>query len=255
MLAFHEIVHRVVRCHPLLPVDKTVQFRHMVILLNKFQDAWGQSVADLWNTASYRVIADGGLHCYHRAKSYQLKMPDVICGDFDSVSKGILNQYMTKGIKLVHLTDESETDFTKSVRMVDVKIKDKMIDCNTIFALGSHAGRPDHTLAIYHTLYKFRNPYLPIFFLSEDETCTWIINETEIRLDDDFKKYWCGIIPAFGRVERVNTTGFKYNIINEPMQSGLLISTSNKFDRNMVEIETSGPLLFMMGRLDQEICN
>ena len=58
---------------------------------------------------------------------------------------------------------------------------------------------------------------------------------------------WCSLVPM-GTACRVTTTGFRWNLNNQILSFGSLISTSNEFDKNerLCRIETDRPLLFSM---------
>ena len=70
----------------------------------------------------------------------------------------------------------------------------------------------------------------------------------EIKVGDWADKEGCGLIP-FGKVELIETKGFRWNLGKEEMFSGLewgeFISTSNENVEEKVEIESSSEIFFV----------
>lgn len=61
------------------------------------------------------------------------------------------------------------------------------------------------------------------------------------------KKLWCALIPFESTI--VSTAGLKWNLNNNTMKFGGIVSTSNKYDSSadFVEVTTDHPLLWSMG--------
>lgn len=58
---------------------------------------------------------------------------------------------------------------------------------------------------------------------------------------------WCSLVPVGGK-SVVTTSGFRWNLNQDLLAFGSLISTSNEFDKNeeYVKVETDEPLFFSM---------
>ena len=128
------------------------------------------------------------------------KIPDILSGDFDSVSKDVLEMFRKKGTQIIETPDQNDTDFTKAVQIVldsnqksnklnsNVSINDSQHRIESIITIWSSMGRIDQVLSNINTLYMNGQQledrdgqYVPIFLLQINGSVTWLLNKVFIK--------------------------------------------------------------------------
>lgn len=86
------------------------------------------------SVASIRCCVDGGtnrwlhfLRLHMTASEGNLRLPDLITGDFDSITAETQKYCDDNCIKRIHTPDQSATDFSKAVDVVKPILKDKQV--------------------------------------------------------------------------------------------------------------------------------
>jgi len=198
--------------------------------------------------ASLRIAVDGASNFLRRAASNTLKIPDIICGDFDSVSKDTLEMYGKQGSKIIVTPDQDETDFTKAVLVCLDAEKEKQVNYDVILVVNTVGGRPDHVLSNFHTLHRFVGQCTPLVLCDIGCSASWVIQPGIChKISRQRTASWCCLVPLTGE-SVVNTTGLKWNLNNQILKFGQLISTSNAFDdtSSLVTVKCDSPLLWSM---------
>lgn len=153
--------------------------------LDNKSDQEKKSFLNLWSKSILRVAVDGGVNSLDKLigsmnqKSVNeddwIKNPDIISGDFDSITPDLIRKYRKCGVNIVNTPDQDETDFTKSVSLV---VDQREIDYNSfdyIIAIGSLNGRSDQYLSMLHTLYKFVD-IIPIYLMDVGSSISFVLS-------------------------------------------------------------------------------
>ncbi|XP_047204875.1 thiamin pyrophosphokinase 1 isoform X3 [Girardinichthys multiradiatus] len=179
----------------------------------------------LWSKALLRACADGAANQLYNitAGDRDNFLPDYISGDFDSIRAEVKAFYADK--------------------------------VDTIVTLGGLAGRFDQIMASVETLFHARSmTQLPVLIIQETSlACLLRPGNHRLGVNTGLEGEWCGLIPVGGPCQTV-TTGLKWNLNNQVLQFGKLVSTSNTYEptapgnpRKSVTVTTDQPLLWSMG--------
>lgn len=166
--------------------------------------------------------------------------PNLICGDFDSITKNVYEFYKQRDfIQIEKDSDTLTTDFDKCLN----KIKSVLNENDKIIVLGSTGNRFDHTCANISTLY--RNISLNHIYLLGENNFLFLLKKGNniIHIDRRIFNKMCGIIPI-GEKCKVTTTGLKYNLNNEQLSFCHLISTSNEIVNDQIRVSSTAPILW-----------
>lgn len=196
----------------------------------------------LWNKAALRVCADGGANRLYnatvgssgaysdtdRGSISNRYIPDLICGDFDSIQPHVLQHYLTYGLTEIHKDplDQDTNDLEKSIRSI---LKSKKKDqWNKIVVYGALDGRLDQTMASIQCLFKFSQ--YSITLCNERTTAkllqgNGVLNTISIHIGEEGPT--CGLLPVGSKCDWIYTTGLQWNLQGESMEFGGLVSTSN----------------------------
>jgi thiamine pyrophosphokinase len=178
------------------------------------------------DTIDYIICADGGAD-----KIQDLNVsPNVIIGDFDSITKKLLHKY--PDCKVIHLTDQYSTDLEKALNHA-ITLKKK-----NILIFGATGTRIDHTLTNLNMLKKFHQ-HANIEIISNRAKLIYTNKSIELKLPH------CIIVSLFpiGLVKKVTLTGFQFPLKNEDLEFGVRDGQSN------LTIGTNQKITFEKGEL------
>lgn len=225
-----------------------------LIILNSPTFTGGEVFETLWSRCSstVRVCADGGANrLYNYCKT---KVPEIICGDLDSLKDEIKTYYISAGSQVIYAPDQDYNDLDKSIQQILLGLTKQSLDeddddeqdCKNnsekfIHIYGALGGRLDQEMASFHALYKYLHLSLALY--DEENVAILLPADKNCILNFPIGTV-CGLIPLGNACERVSTKGLHWDLNEQKLKMGGLVSTSNEFDSSTVHVRTSHPLLF-----------
>lgn len=181
----------------------------------------------------------------------KLRPPSLITGDLDSCYPESLKYFSDTTV--VKTPDQDDTDFTKALKVLDTYVD--ILDLQHVVVICESSGRFDQIIANINTLFKYNQQKpRPAVYILTSNSVTWLlpptdeINMHEIYIPEVARKFWCSLVPI-GSEAIVKTTGLKWNLDDDVMKFGGIVSTSNAYDNNSntVKVSSNVPLVWSMG--------
>ncbi|XP_074094025.1 thiamine pyrophosphokinase 1 isoform X2 [Cotesia typhae] len=205
--------------------------KYAIIILNQPILLAKKIVFPLWKKAQIRVTVDGGTNQWLKylgplvdevlSGQYLEYAPDLVTGDFDSISPDCMDKLKNTHVKVIETPDQNYTDFTKSLIQLSNECRNKNIKINKIYVFVESSGRLDHIMG-YHT-----------------------IKIPRVLIEDNS---WAGLLPVGSSVKNISSTGLKYNLDNHTLAFGDTISSSNTYDGStQVTVTTHSKIIWSMG--------
>ena len=178
------------------------------------------------------IAADGG---YAALKKIGLT-PDVLIGDFDSLSE------TPDFDKIVRLPKEK--DDTDMMAAVKTGLKE---GCRVFYLYGGTGGRFDHTMANVQTLSFLADNGAKGFLIGKDAVAT-VVRDGEIGIKRE-KDGYVSVFCLSDRAEGVSLSGLKYSMENGTLTNGFPLGVSNEFAAGTAHVRVQkGALLVLWPR-------
>lgn len=183
---------------------------------------------------SLLICADGGGEAL---KKYGL-IPDILLGDFDSISKDTFNYFTEKKTKIV--TYPKEKDFTDTEVALQKALE---LKAKEICFLGCTGTRLDHTLSNIGLLKKCLENEINAYIL-DDNNKIFLKNKTCVIYKNSYKYF--SLLSYGSDVITLTIKGAKYDLDKYKLNLGEPITVSNEFLEDKVSIEFPKGLLLLI---------
>ncbi|KAF2837190.1 thiamine pyrophosphokinase-like protein 1 [Patellaria atrata CBS 101060] len=205
----------------------------------------------IWNHARFRLCVDGGanrLYDLLTGPLHELRerfLPDIVCGDLDSLRHDVRQYYEQRGVKVQQDPDQYSTDFGKAMQKVyslpNAGSRETII-------LGSLANRVDQGLGLLHELLREqkRNPHIKLWLFSETSVSFILtpgFSAIHACMAEKIFTENVGLIPIYGPCT-ITTTGLEWDVHEWPTSMGTQVSTSNHVVKDIVTVTTDNEILF-----------
>lgn len=171
---------------------------------------------------AYIVAADSGAEAL-----YKLSIkPDLLIGDFDSISPDLLDFMRKEEIECIHFPpkkDASDSELALSI------LKER--GYNEIYFFGALGGRLDHTVANLFLIYRFYEEGVRVYLRGDSDACI-LTGKHEVKCATNYFSLF--------RISPEKTTisihGSKYDVERVELAWGSSLGLSNEHKEDIVSI-------------------
>ncbi|SHO79658.1 Similar to S.cerevisiae protein THI80 (Thiamine pyrophosphokinase) [Malassezia sympodialis ATCC 42132] len=228
----------------------------------------------VWQQAAIRIVADGAanmlLEFMDAHKDKLFKMPDLICGDLDSISDHARSYFEERHVHIQRLASQYSTDLQKSIQHLELEEDTSSLQYDLVI-FGGLTGRLDQTMHTLHVLWQLA-PGVPVDDIitshdtSTDEnkdgrlrkrphtvvlsdtcaTCLLGPGKHVLQHNRSIVGKSCGILPLGVSSACIQSEGLEWNLESQKSSLGGFLSTSNHLAPDnlsgTVLIETDSPV-------------
>ena len=185
----------------------------------------------------YMISADSGArHC----KGFDV-IPDLLVGDFDSVSDTDYRNLLSAGVEVAKFP--AEKDMTDSELAIDIALEK---GCKKVILLGALGTRLDHSVSNLFLLKKLLDRGAEGILADENNEARLTDSRIElVRKNDAFVT----LLPVAGAAVGVTTQGLYYPLDNATLEVGSSWGVSNRFSAEKAIVTVKqGTLLAIVSR-------
>lgn len=167
-----------------------------------------------YDKADIRIAVDSGIEFYYRYK----KLPEMVLGDFDSISKDGKEFISDERIETSSFPPEKDyTDLELGIEYLAEK------GCRKIVILGAVGDRIDHSLANLFMMVRFYKKGIDLIL--KNNLMKIQVVEGEIEIQKDYK--FLSVVPVSQEGIEITLEGFYYPLKNHPVEMGSTLAVSN----------------------------
>lgn len=214
--------------------------RFFIISGGKIEDAFAKAVLN--SVAEKTVIAaDSGMEFLRRNEI----IPQIIIGDFDSVSSGTLEWFQKKDDIIWHKLNpvKDDTDTESAIRLAI------SMGAELITVLGGTGSRLDHVLGNIELLGIGLEAGVKIELLDANNRIRMTDCGMILKKEEQFGKY-VSLIPYTAKVEHLCLTGFKYPLDDYCLKGFCSLGVSNEITEKQAEITFEKGILIVIESRD-----
>lgn len=183
------------------------------------------------------IAADSGAAHLENLKA----VPDILTGDFDSISKADYDSLTASGIETLRFPVEK--DMTDSELALELALER---GCSTVILLGALGTRLDHSLSNVYLLKKLLEHGTR--GIIADEHNEVYLTDSRITLERE-EGVRLSLLPLSGCVKGVTTYGLYYPLKDATLEIGSSLGVSNEFVEKTATVTiTDGLLLVIKSR-------
>jgi thiamine pyrophosphokinase len=230
---------------------------------------------DLWRHATLPIVcADGGLNRLYEWQRLQdveqnqdqnacessasdTLAPTVVVGDFDSTTQLALDYYRahrSDGVDVIRDSCQNRNDLQKSMELfVGAKAASSSSSSSSsslihkkVVVLGAIGGSFMHSLSNVNVLFGYVDR-VDIVLVGPHSVASLLGANTQHRIIVDVDAA-VGLFPIGGACRSVTTEGLEWNLSDQRLEFGGLVSSSNRALASQLSIHSSDPLLLVVDR-------
>lgn len=209
---------------------------------------WNQEFASCYINKKYRgekpelvIAADSGLQGLHPMGI----RPDILLGDYDSVSMELLKQYEADD-RIINMQYPAEKDYTDSHLAITTAIEQGATE---ICILGAVGTRLDHSLANISLLKLCLEAGIEAELVDPHNRIRMIKEGLVLQRQEQFGQY-VSLLPFTERVTGITLEGFRYPLEEAELELGVSRGISNEITEERAGIQIRKGLLLVIESRD-----
>lgn len=195
-------------------------------------------IGKYFEKADLIICADGGAN--HLRKL--CKLPDILVGDFDSISEGDMDFLLAAKVETVRFPSEKDATDTQLALQLAM---DK--GCDEVILLGAAGTRLDHTLANIFLLRMLLEAGVAGILADEHNEIRMINKSIKLTKEKDAR---ISLVPVGGKATGVTTEGLYYPLEDATLEFGTTWGVSNEFAEETASVTIKEGLLLVIKARD-----